>query len=70
MTARERLDKRYAEVTILSGERATCQDVKSQIANHMTTTDKEGSKYTDNTGGLLFVDFRGLSKLSNFVEKI
>ena len=44
MTTRERLDKRYAKVTVFSGENAACGDIKSQIANYMSTTDKEGSK--------------------------
>ena len=49
MTARETLDKQRTIVDVLTGYRATCEGIKSRIANLMHNTDKEGGRYTECT---------------------
>ena len=45
MAAREWLDKHRTVVDILSAEKTTCEGVRTQIADLMNTTDKEGGRH-------------------------
>ena len=45
MTARETLDKQRTIVDVLSAYKATCEGIKSRIADIMHDTDKEGGMH-------------------------